>query len=198
MPPSRARLEPAGAAELADMLTFMGQWLTRRTQLAISFDRFLGTGRLRPHRAAHRPGPLQLPARPRRRRTTLSVAATSGHGPAVVVYDDAQTRPGPRGNSGAAVTGKARQDQWAAWLGERRHGGDPEQLRRQLEFLAPIRSQTRPTNWDTATPGSPGTRAPAGLATSSVGQATATAAVAGHRPPRMVPGQPPGTLAERR
>jgi ubiquinone/menaquinone biosynthesis C-methylase UbiE len=35
----------------------------------------------------------------------------------------------------------ARHDQWAAWLAERRHGGDPEQLRRQLEFLAPVRDQ---------------------------------------------------------
>jgi ubiquinone/menaquinone biosynthesis C-methylase UbiE len=33
------------------------------------------------------------------------------------------------------------QDHWAAWLAERRHGGDAELLRRQLEFLAPIRDQ---------------------------------------------------------
>jgi SAM-dependent methyltransferase len=39
------------------------------------------------------------------------------------------------------VTTKGERDAWAAWLAERRHGGDPELLRRQLEFLAPIRDQ---------------------------------------------------------
>lgn len=39
------------------------------------------------------------------------------------------------------MTTKGRRDPWAAWLAERRHGGDPELLRRQLEFLAPIRDQ---------------------------------------------------------
>lgn len=33
------------------------------------------------------------------------------------------------------------QDHWAAWLAERRHGGDPEQHRRVLELLAPIRDR---------------------------------------------------------
>jgi arsenite methyltransferase len=37
-----------------------------------------------------------------------------------------------------AETGR---DPWAAWFGGRRHGGDPELLRRQLEELAPIRDQ---------------------------------------------------------
>lgn len=32
-------------------------------------------------------------------------------------------------------------DQWAEWLLHRRHGGDPEQLRRTLEFLGPIRDR---------------------------------------------------------
>lgn len=39
------------------------------------------------------------------------------------------------------MTANGRRDPWAAWLAERRHGGDPELLRRQLEFLAPIRDQ---------------------------------------------------------
>ena len=39
------------------------------------------------------------------------------------------------------MTTKGRRDPWAAWLAERRHGGDPELLRRQPEFLAPIRDQ---------------------------------------------------------
>jgi arsenite methyltransferase len=39
------------------------------------------------------------------------------------------------------VTTEGRQDQWAAWLGARRHGGDAELLRRHLEVLAPIRDQ---------------------------------------------------------
>lgn len=39
------------------------------------------------------------------------------------------------------MTTEAGRDQWAAWLAERRHGGDPEQLRRQLELLAPIRDR---------------------------------------------------------
>lgn len=37
------------------------------------------------------------------------------------------------------MTPKLGRDPWAAWLGERGHGGDPESLRRQLELLAPIR-----------------------------------------------------------
>lgn len=28
-----------------------------------------------------------------------------------------------------------------AWLAQRRHSGDPEQLRRTLEFLSPVRAQ---------------------------------------------------------
>jgi arsenite methyltransferase len=39
------------------------------------------------------------------------------------------------------LTTEGRQDQWAAWLAERRHGGDAELLRRQLQHLAPIRDQ---------------------------------------------------------
>lgn len=41
----------------------------------------------------------------------------------------------------ASQEGRVQHDQWAAWLAERRHGGDPEQRRRLLEFLAPIRDQ---------------------------------------------------------
>lgn len=32
-------------------------------------------------------------------------------------------------------------DHWATWLLHRRHGGDPEQLRRTLEYLAPVRDR---------------------------------------------------------
>jgi SAM-dependent methyltransferase len=32
-------------------------------------------------------------------------------------------------------------DQWAQWLLHRRHGGDPEELRRALEFLHPLRDR---------------------------------------------------------
>lgn len=32
-------------------------------------------------------------------------------------------------------------DQWAAWLFQRRHGGDRELLRQHLDALAPIRDQ---------------------------------------------------------
>jgi ubiquinone/menaquinone biosynthesis C-methylase UbiE len=39
------------------------------------------------------------------------------------------------------VTTEGGRDPWAAWLAERRHGGDPELLRRQLEVLASIRDQ---------------------------------------------------------
>ncbi len=39
------------------------------------------------------------------------------------------------------MTSKPRRDQWAEWINERRHGGDPERLRYQLEALAPIRDR---------------------------------------------------------
>jgi arsenite methyltransferase len=32
-------------------------------------------------------------------------------------------------------------DRWAAWLLERRHGGDPEDLKAPLDFLAPVRNR---------------------------------------------------------
>lgn len=37
--------------------------------------------------------------------------------------------------------GAPAQDRWAAWLAERRHGGDPRRLARTLEFLAPVRDR---------------------------------------------------------
>jgi arsenite methyltransferase len=39
------------------------------------------------------------------------------------------------------VTTKPQHDQWAAWLFQRRFGGDPELLRHHLEALAPIRDK---------------------------------------------------------
>ena len=39
------------------------------------------------------------------------------------------------------VTAQPQHDQWAAWLFQRRHGGDPELLRHHLEALAPTRDQ---------------------------------------------------------
>jgi len=39
------------------------------------------------------------------------------------------------------VTTGPQRDQWAAWIAERRHGGDPELLRQHLEALAPIRDK---------------------------------------------------------
>ena len=33
------------------------------------------------------------------------------------------------------------QDEWARWLLQRRHGGDPEALKSALEFLYPIRDK---------------------------------------------------------
>jgi arsenite methyltransferase len=39
------------------------------------------------------------------------------------------------------VTAKPQRDQWAAWIAERRHGGDPELLRQHLEYLAPVRDR---------------------------------------------------------
>jgi len=41
----------------------------------------------------------------------------------------------------SSVTTKPPLDQWAAWICQRRHGGDPELLRRQLEALAPVRDK---------------------------------------------------------
>ena len=39
------------------------------------------------------------------------------------------------------MTTSPQRDQWAAWIAERRHGGDPELLRQHLEALAPIRDK---------------------------------------------------------
>ncbi len=41
----------------------------------------------------------------------------------------------------SSVTAEPQHDQWAAWLFHRRHGGDPELLRHQLEALAPVRDK---------------------------------------------------------
>jgi hypothetical protein len=45
MPAPRVHLDLAGAAELAEMLTFISQWLggADHAQLAASFARFIGT-----------------------------------------------------------------------------------------------------------------------------------------------------------
>lgn len=45
MPAPQVRLEQIDATELADALTFIGQWLTGpdQEQLAVSFRRFVGT-----------------------------------------------------------------------------------------------------------------------------------------------------------
>ncbi len=37
--------------------------------------------------------------------------------------------------------GEATQDRWASWLAGRRHGEDPEMLRRALEYLVPVRER---------------------------------------------------------
>ncbi|MHB8244049.1 MAG: methyltransferase domain-containing protein [Acidimicrobiales bacterium] len=39
------------------------------------------------------------------------------------------------------MTGADHRDQWAAWLAERRHGGDAESLRQAFEDLAPVRDR---------------------------------------------------------
>lgn len=39
------------------------------------------------------------------------------------------------------MTASPQRDQWAAWIAQRRHGGDPEWLRQHLEALAPIRDK---------------------------------------------------------
>jgi arsenite methyltransferase len=39
------------------------------------------------------------------------------------------------------LAAKPQRDQWAEWIAERRHGGDPELLRQELEGLAPVRDK---------------------------------------------------------
>ena len=48
MPAPQVHLDLADSAELAEMLTFISQWLggTDHAQLAASFSRFIGTPRL--------------------------------------------------------------------------------------------------------------------------------------------------------
>jgi arsenite methyltransferase len=40
-----------------------------------------------------------------------------------------------------AVTSKPQRDQWAAWIAERRHGGDPDLLSQHMALLAPVRDR---------------------------------------------------------
>jgi hypothetical protein len=65
-------LEPVVATEMAEMLTFISHWLAGpdNAVLAASFGRVIGTDGY-DLTEFRRPGPLHLPARPRRRRTTL-------------------------------------------------------------------------------------------------------------------------------
>lgn len=42
---------------------------------------------------------------------------------------------------GRLVMSEPAEDRWASWSARRRHGGDPDLLRRTLEYLAPIRDR---------------------------------------------------------
>jgi acyl-CoA oxidase len=73
MPAPQVHLEPVDAAEIAEMLTFISHWLAGpdNAQLASSFGRFTGTPTATTSPSSAPTWPLHLPARPRRRRTTL-------------------------------------------------------------------------------------------------------------------------------
>lgn len=73
MPNPEVRLEFLDASEIAETLTFISQWLasTDHAQLADSFCRFVGTDGYDLNALRTDLAPLYLPARPRRRRTTI-------------------------------------------------------------------------------------------------------------------------------
>jgi hypothetical protein len=65
-------LDAADAAELAEMLQFLSDWLAREpARLGASLEDFVGHPRLRHPAAARRPGPLCLPARRQRWRAPV-------------------------------------------------------------------------------------------------------------------------------
>jgi hypothetical protein len=66
------RLNAADAAELAEMLQFLNQWLAcDPARLGASLTQIGGHPGLRPGRTARRPGAVHLPARRQRRRADL-------------------------------------------------------------------------------------------------------------------------------
>jgi hypothetical protein len=66
-------LDPADAAELAETLTFLTQWLSgsHKQTLADSFRRLRRPSRLQHRHPLRRPAPVRLPSREQRRRRTL-------------------------------------------------------------------------------------------------------------------------------
>ena len=60
------RLDPADAAELAELLQFLSQWLTRDpARLGASLEQFVGHPAYGTAQLAAGPGPVRLPARRR-------------------------------------------------------------------------------------------------------------------------------------
>ena len=71
-PMPEVRLDAADAAELAEMLQFLSQWLARDpARLAASLEQFTGHPAYGMRPAARRPGAVRLPARRQRRRGPL-------------------------------------------------------------------------------------------------------------------------------
>jgi len=71
-------LDLSDAAELAEMLTFLADWLTgsQKQTLADSLTAFVGHPRLQHPDPLRRPAPVRLPPRRQRRRRTLPRADT--------------------------------------------------------------------------------------------------------------------------
>jgi hypothetical protein len=71
------RLDAGDAAELAELLQFLAEWLARDSgRLGASLEQFVGNPAYNISQLAPRPGPVHLPARRRRRR----VPVRSRHG----------------------------------------------------------------------------------------------------------------------
>jgi hypothetical protein len=69
----RITLDLSDAAELAETLTFLTEWLSgsHKQALAGSFAAFVGHPAYNTESPLRRPAPLRLPPRPQRRRRTL-------------------------------------------------------------------------------------------------------------------------------
>ena len=82
-PMPEVKLDVTDAAELAEMLQFLSQWLARDpARLGASLEEFVGHPAYGISQLRQRPGPVCLPARRQRRRAALRPMTGASPGPA--------------------------------------------------------------------------------------------------------------------